>query len=168
MHELPWLDGYSEQSTDDLIALEGKYRIDSLVAAFEEALGRKAARVGTENLTDEESIILAVEALEREVNNGGYGQFFANTSNEFAPIIVDALTRIGCPKVAALTQDAINTLGIQGPVAGDAIDRAMAQASEERDDELAECDDRYFESAGDLSIPLFEFIRNNRDAIRLT
>jgi len=29
MPELQWLDGYSGQTVDELIALEGKYRIDS-------------------------------------------------------------------------------------------------------------------------------------------
>lgn len=167
MQDLPWLDGYSGESADDLIALGGKYRTDSLVLAFEEALGQKAARLGTNKLTAEELVVLAVEALEREVNNGGYGQFFVNSSNEFAPIIVDALNRIGCPETAAITQDAINTLRLQGPLTMDGIDRAMAQESDERDRKLSECDDRYFSVAGDLSIPLLEFIKNNRNRISL-
>src|SRR2546421_12023246 len=86
MSELQWLDGYSGQTVQQLIALERDYRIDSLVLAFEQAMDQKAARVGYENLTDAERTILAVEALEREVNNGGYGQFFVNSSREYAPI----------------------------------------------------------------------------------
>jgi hypothetical protein len=39
-------------------------------------------------LTDEERIILDIEALEREVNNEGYARFFVNSSKEFAPIII--------------------------------------------------------------------------------
>ena len=54
-----WLDGYSGQTTDELIALEGEYRTDSLVLAFEQALMAK------DELTDEEKVVLAVEALER-------------------------------------------------------------------------------------------------------
>ena len=37
-----WFEGYQDQTTDELLALEGRYRIDSLVVAFEEALQRKA------------------------------------------------------------------------------------------------------------------------------
>ncbi len=70
MPDLQWLDRYSGETVDELLALEGKYRIDSLVLAFEQAIDQKAARVGGEYLTDVERIILAVEALEREVNNG--------------------------------------------------------------------------------------------------
>ncbi len=43
-------------------------------------------------------------ALDREVNHGGYGQFFVNSSREYAPIIVEAPRHIGCPKTAVITQ----------------------------------------------------------------
>jgi len=38
MAALKWLDRYSAESTDELIALENEYRLDSIVLAFEEAL----------------------------------------------------------------------------------------------------------------------------------
>jgi hypothetical protein len=105
MPELRWLDGYSGETVDELLALEGKHRTDSLVLAFEQAIDQKAARVGEHNLSDEECIILAIEALEREVNNGGYGQFFVNSSREYAPKIVQ-----GCLQTAEITQKALNVV----------------------------------------------------------
>src|SRR5215470_8182521 len=93
---LPFLSSYSGQSPEELLSLESAYRIDSLVLAFEEAVGQKARRQGPQSLSNQELIVLAVEALEREVNNGGYEQFFINSSKEFAPIMVEALGRIGC------------------------------------------------------------------------
>jgi len=74
MADLKWLDGYSGESIEELIALAAEYRIDSLLVALEEALNQKAAEVGELDLSDEERIVLAVEALEREVSNGGFGQ----------------------------------------------------------------------------------------------
>ena len=44
MPDLKWLDSYSGQTINELLALEGECRIDSLVLAFEEALDQKAAR----------------------------------------------------------------------------------------------------------------------------
>jgi hypothetical protein len=41
MPDLKWLDSYSGQTADQLLALEGEYRIDSLVLAFEQALDQK-------------------------------------------------------------------------------------------------------------------------------
>jgi hypothetical protein len=110
MPDLPWLDNYSGETTEELLALEGRYRTDSLVVVFEHAIDQKAAREGLQSLSDEERVVLAVEALEREVNNGGYEQFFLNSTREYAPIIVDALTRIGCRRTAAITQKALDAL----------------------------------------------------------
>ena len=167
MSELEWLDEYSGQSTEELISLESKFRTDSLSVAFEQALDQKMDRVGREKMTKEELVVLAVEALEREVNNGGYDQFFNNSSNEFASIIVDALNRIESPKVAKITQDAIGALGISGPITVKAIEQALEDEDDERDDKLSECDDQYYDEAGDLSEPLMTFIKENKNKIIL-
>lgn len=165
MSEEKWLDGYSGQTTDELIRLQGEYRTDSIVLAFEQALRQKAERMGKDGLTAEEQVVLAIEALEREVNNGGYDQFFINSSKEYVPIITNALNRIGRADVALLTQQAIEALGIEGPVTVEVIDRVMDEESEERDEKLAECDERYYEVAGDLAGPLLEYVKKNRDRI---
>jgi hypothetical protein len=160
-----WLDEYSGQSADQLLSLEGKYRIDSLVLAFEQAIGQKAQRGGVQNLTDEERVVLAVEALEREVNNGGYDQFFVNSSREFAPTIVGALKRIGCKKTATITQRAITALGVSD-LTPEAIDAAMAGDNDERLAKLNRCDDSYYKSAEPVAERLFAFIKANQAGIR--
>lgn len=77
MTDLKWLDEYSGQTPSELIPLEREFRTDSIVLAFEQALDQKYERVGKEQLSNEELIVLSVEALEREVNNDGYEQFFS-------------------------------------------------------------------------------------------
>jgi len=79
MPDLEWLD-YAGQTTAELLALEGAYRIDSLVVAFETAIQQKLYREDAPEGSNEECIVLAVEVLEREVNNGGFDQFFRNSS----------------------------------------------------------------------------------------
>jgi len=163
-----WLDAYTGQTTDELIALEDDYRADSLVLAFEQALMTKAVCDGVAGLTAEERVVLAVEAVEREVNNGGYDQLFTDASKSLAPYFIDSLEAIGAGEAERLTRRAIDALGIEGPLTVDAIDRAMERESEERDDALAECDDRYYELAGDLADPLFAYIKANRARITLS
>lgn len=51
-----------------MIALKDSYRIDSLVLAVVEALHSKPET----ELSEAERDVLAIEALEGEVNNGGY------------------------------------------------------------------------------------------------
>lgn len=164
MPDLIWFDGYSGESVDQLIALEGKYRTDSLVLAFEQAMDQKAARVGENKLTIEERIILAIEALEREVNNGGYGQFFVNSSRDYAPIIVDALRRIGCPKTAVITQKALKIVQHM-PMTDEEIADGTWEENEERQDALGECDSLYFERPENIEERLFAFIKANHSRI---
>jgi hypothetical protein len=161
-----WLEGYSGQTVDELLSLEGKYRIDSLVLAFEEAIGRKRKRDASQVLTGVERIVLAVEALEREVNNGGYDQFFTNSSLEFASTVVESLQRIGCERTAKLTQKAIRALGVSNPTE-EAIEAVMATEDKLRRAKLRLCDVVYYGKAEPIAERLFAFIKDHAAEIRL-
>ena len=147
-----WLDGYSGQSIEELIALANEYRIDSLVCAIEEGIGRRPDATDLEKLTDTERIVLTVEGLEREVNNGGYAQFFDNSSKEFVPYIVDALEKIGCPNTAAITGDAI---------------RASSLDAARRQHPLQECDNRYYDSGENIAEQLFRYVSVHQSDVQL-
>lgn len=153
------------QTTDELLSLEGKCRTDSLVSAFEQAISQKAASARQE-LTNPEHVVLAVEALEREVNNGGYDQFFTNSSREFAPTIVDSLQRIGCNKAASITERAVKALGASDLTVA-AIDAAMAVDDQQRLEKFARCDDAYYKNSEPIAEHLFAFIKVNKGEIKL-
>lgn len=165
MPELTWLDGYSGQTVDQLLALEATHRVDSLILAFEQAINQKSARVGMEALTPEERTVLAVEALEREVNNGGYHQFFVNTM-EFAPLIVEVLRRIACPQTAAITEAAIQALRLPELSVAE-IEKVIYDDDDERDNKLGECDDRYFEYAENIEGQLFAYTKTHKHSFTL-
>jgi len=157
-----FLEAYGGQTTEELLALEDKYRIDSLVLAFEEAIGRK-----TDPITPQERYVLAVEALERQVNNGGYSQFFFNSSNEYASVAEEALRAIGCPKTAALTRDALAALGLEDDPTPERMVEAVHPDNETVLEALGPCDDRYFSNDEPIADRLFEWIKQNRAAIRV-
>lgn len=157
-----FLESYEGQSTEELLALAGEFRIDSLVLAFEQALQAKPADL----LSAEESQVLAIEALEREVNNGGYRQFFGNSSGEFTPVIETALRAIGCPKVADITRDAVAALG-SGVLTAKAVAAAEFADDEAIEAALAACDDRYFANDEPIADRLFQWIGRHAHAIRV-
>ena len=165
LNELPFLERYSAQSTAELLALEGKYRVDSLVLAFEMALGQKSSREA-ESLSGTEVIILAVEALEREVNNGGFDQFFVNSA-EYSPVVVQALQAIGCIGVARIAEQAVRSLNLQGTPTTSAVQSAMATDDEARSCALSECTDRYFASRENIEVALFSYIKAHRFDVTL-
>ena len=159
-----WFEAWAGQTTDELLALEAEYRIDSLVLAFEQAIQQKTGPLSTQ-----ERYVLAVEALEREVNNGGYSQFFVNSSNEFVGVIVAALHAIGCPKTAGITQEAIAALGVAGERTPEAAEsRASAAIVGENQglhDALESCDTQFYSNDEPIADCLFEWIRVNKAAI---
>ena len=161
MTQPKWLDRYSGQTASELLALEDEYRVDSLIVAFEQAIDQKAARVGTEKLTREEMMVLAIEGLEREVNNGGYSQFFINSSREYVPMIVDSLVSIKCPRTAEITQMAIDALKVSS-LAPEQVEAAMAKDDEDRDAKLEEYTQMYFSASEAIAEDLFEFIKKHR------
>jgi len=160
---LLWLDGYSGQTVEELLALAERYRVDSLVLAFEQAIGQKLVREGRQGLSEEERVVLAVEALEREVNNGGYEQFLMNSSQEFTPIIGDSLERIGCRKTATITQTALEAFPHRR---GEDIGNNTADDQRLRK-QLSQCDDLYYKMGEAIAEGLFAFIENNKANIRL-
>ncbi len=141
-----FLETYTGQSTAKLIALEEVYRIDSLVLAFEQAIQDKPDI----NLSKPERFILAIEAMEREVNNGGWAQFFSNTDNEYDAFLVEALEAIGSTKTAGLAAEALSLYQRGG-----------------EDDEFEDLDSRYFELAEPIAERLFQYITSHQSEIEL-
>ena len=143
MAEKPFLSEYSGETIETLIGMADRYRIDSLIVALEQALDQKAARLGDAALSNAENAVVAIEALEREVNNGGYSQFFFNSSNEYVGRIVSDLELIGCVETARLTARAIAALGwttINAATVGERVSKDDDALS----DALEECDIAYF------------------------
>lgn len=165
-YKLPFLVDYSGQTIDELVALEGVYRIDSLPLAVEQALYKKLGYTpGLALLTEAELTVLAVESLEREVNNGGYHQFFVNTP-EYAPHIVDALRRINCNAAADITRRAIDTLDLPA-LNVDEIENIIYDDDDARDAALDALDQEFYEYPDPISERLFEYIKANKDEIRI-
>ncbi len=103
-------------------------------------------------------------ALSREVNNGGYDQFFHKLSRRFAPAIVNDLVRIGCTEIADITQQALDSLELP-KLSVDAIEVAMATESVQRKRALERCDVQFYEK-GELFERLFAYVKAHQDGIR--
>src|SRR5262245_64943750 len=52
-------------------------------------------------------VALCLHRLESEVNNGGFHQFFFNSSGEIVPETLEALAAIGAPKTRSLLERAV-------------------------------------------------------------
>ncbi len=157
--DLPFLESRGGRTLDELLRLEGAYRIDSLVLAIEEGLLEK------DEVEGEELVVVAVEAFEREVNNGGFGLLFENAGT-LVPHIAPALRAIGCPHTAALVDQAVVVLGVHDhadhrAVEAALVDEAIQEALGALDDAFFDLEDESIEDA------LFAWVRVHRAGIVL-
>ena len=145
--DLRWIDGYEGQSVDDILAFADSEDPYQTLACLEEAI--KEHRRKSPGTTGVENIIMAVMALLREVNNGGFDQFFRNSSKRWAFFVKDALIHIGRKEAAKIAGRAVRALGVPdsavalAPGLGesfDILDQKMRTPSARRDEILQECD----------------------------
>lgn len=118
-------------------------------------------------LTHAERVIYIVNTLEGEVNNGGFFQYFWNSSGDRANELMDAFLEIGAPGTAAICEKALSVFG--GPVPEDCDERNEALDALDGDmvDEiLSECDDAFYEYEEDLTELCYEYIMKHKDQFR--
>ncbi|MEI9975126.1 MAG: DUF4375 domain-containing protein [Ignavibacteriota bacterium] len=163
--DLGWLDGYTGQTVDELLLFEGTDGLHAILFAIEQAIQQKLEAEGRLQMTGVMLVFLSVMALSREVNNGGYDQFFRNSSRQFAPRIVGDLVRIGCPEIADITQEALDSLDLP-KLAVPEIEAAMKSESVKRDRTLKRCDIAFYDQ-GVLLERLFAYVKTHQDGIKI-
>jgi len=115
-------------------------------------------------LSDAERIFYITQTLEMEVNNGGFSQFFYNSSGDFSNELVGAFTAIGANATAAICQKAIDAFGRDIPADRDArIELLEKLEGDEFDEILEECDDAFFAYEEDLNELNYNFVMKNKE-----
>ena len=156
---------YTGQSSDEILAHAETHSAFSVLAGLQWCIQAKARATGGEDqLTSEECVFLAVLALTSEVNNGGYRQFFWNSSRRFTPIIVDSLRRIGCERTAELTERAIATLGLS-KLTVDVVTEQIQRESPEKNAKLEALDSEFY-SFDEATPHLLDFVLAERARIQ--
>ncbi len=124
----------------------------------------KIAKIGTEFRTQPfpQKVFTAIWQVEAEVNNGGFSQYFVNSSSETAWFVVEALETIGAPKTADICKRAINAAFPEGlPSNPEQIRAAAADFPDEIEDELSELDQEFYTYPHNLTALLFAFVRKH-------
>jgi hypothetical protein len=107
-------------------------------------------------------VFSALWALESEVNNGGFSQYFLNGSGETAWFVVEALETIAAPKTAAICKQAIRTAFPDGlPRDGVTVHDAAGDFLDATLEELDALDQEFFAYPNDLTELLFAYVRKH-------
>jgi len=115
-------------------------------------------------LTEPQKQFYFNQRLETEINNGGFSQYFYNSSGDFAHQTIESLLAIGANKTAILLQEAID----QFPnriVPQDRLKRQeiLTQIEKKAEPVWDSLDEKFYDYEDDLNALNFAFIKQNKD-----
>jgi hypothetical protein len=116
-----------------------------------DVVSQKVDMQGFDSLSPAEQVVYCIWWLEGEVNNGGFHQFFFNSSEDFYSETSAALLRIGATKTNDLLETACR-LAFAGSPSKDNTARqsALDSRGDKLVDDLYELDRRFYEYEEDL------------------
>ena len=118
----------------------------------------------TDKLSEAERVIFVIREVEAEVNNGGFSQYFFNSSGAFAGEIVSAFETVGAHEIAAICKKAVESFGVPIPVDRQArFDMLEEYETEEVSEILWECDKAFYSVTEDYMKMQYDYIMAHRD-----
>jgi len=111
-----------------------------------------------------QNVFSAVYELHGQVNNGGFWQYFANTSAETACFVEEALRMIGANRTAEICRTAIEIAFPGGlPSLWSQIRESATERRDQLSSQLNDLDCEFFQYPDDLTELLYEFILKHPD-----
>jgi len=142
---------------------------------FEQKIFEVTAQSGYESLNRNQQLYSAVWICNIEINNGGFSQYFSNSSGDTWPDAVACLEAMGFHERLAILREAIDLFGEAGPSTDrstrqDQLDEllSMDESDEEDDDEsiFDALQDRYYNSSEVFEVFTCRFVLGNAEDFR--
>ena len=122
--------------------------------------------VDHEALPEPKRVFRAIWELEAQVNNGGFDQYFFNSSASTVPYVVAALHSVGAPATAAIVDDAIAAVGRDLPWVDDWTRRRdLAALPAVVSQQLEALTERFLRYQEDLTALLYLYVTQHRGEI---
>lgn len=115
------------------------------------------------NLSEGMQYVWAIWWLEAEVNNGGFNQYFYNTSGQFAEEAYKGCLAIGANKTAEIVNSAVLTIFQEMDLYKKTKEAGTIEAFMDsyKETKLGQFDDEFYKYEDDISGLLTKYIRNN-------
>ena len=120
-----------------------------------------------ENLTEVEKTFIYVEMLEAEINNGGFDQYFYNTSGDYYSESLQAYKTIGAHKTVKIIEEAFKIFPVN-PIPKDNEKRQdiLENVDEETSKKWNLLEDKFYEYEENISGLLLEFVKKNKSEFK--
>ena len=125
----------------------------------------KEQRQGLRAFSKPERFVYAVQGMSREVNNGGFDQFFSNSSGELAYDLVPALEAMGLKKNLVIAQKALERFGKPRSLRDSTRWKHIAKITKDGEVRLWEdLDNAFYENPEDIEKKILSSIIKNIDS----
>jgi Domain of unknown function (DUF4375) len=119
-------------------------------------------------LSPPERVFRVVWELEAEVNNGGFRQYFLNTSGSLVPDTADALRAIGAATMSEIVEQAVEAVGHDISWSNDGARKAVLSAlAPGTVAKLGEFDQAFFTYPDNLTALLYKYVSDHREEINV-
>jgi hypothetical protein len=138
-----------------------------LVSEIVDLVFGRLADLGYRTLNEKQRHLLCVWAAAGEVGNGGFDQFFFNTSGDWSADTPAAFRALGATTLAGIVQDAMGVFPGGRPEAELEARRAqMDSLPPSAALRLSQLDEEFYAAEGDLDELIARFVRRNEQALR--
>ena len=125
-------------------------------------------KLGYEKLTWPEKVFVCVWGLEGEVNNGGFDQYYFNSSGDHTLDAVPSLEAIGAKHTATLVRQANTLFGEAGPSPDRfARQKQLDVLGNAKTKKMNEIEEKFFTYKDKLGQLLEAYVTKNAEAFRL-
>lgn len=147
----------------EVMAHRGKADDIALDANIGFILLDKEERKGLAAFTPPERHVYAVQGMSREVNNGGFEQFFFNSSGELAYDLVPGLEALGSRDNLLIARRAVERFGRPGSLAEETRHAHLEKLIENAGEEGVwhDLEDEFYENPEDLEKIILDYIAGN-------
>lgn len=117
------------------------------------------SKAGWDGLTVPQRIVIAVRILIDEVNNGGFSQYFVNSSGDQWELALDGIAAIGASADLRLFQEVLSKFGDKVPSTdGNTRHRQLAKAVKGNDGVFSSIESAFYENKDDREVRLLKYM----------
>ncbi|MEX1023592.1 MAG: DMP19 family protein [Planctomycetota bacterium] len=140
------------KESDPEPATESEQHDDEFMFALSEVLVPRSWDGGYAALAEHEKVFVAVWELESTVQEGGFTQYFIDSSGDHSADAVEALRAIGAPRMAKILERARRVFPSGAPAADrEARDTLLLREADVLEPRLAKLDAEYLEYPDDVT-----------------
>ena len=155
-------------TTDEILSHENDGRKDKVLGALLWRLGQKSEKRGWDNLSDTERRLIAVDAMNEEVLDGGFKQYFSTRLGSDVEITLAGLKEMGATGTAEIVERAMAQFpGNRPPLDDDQRSAVMDKIQANAGPVWEKCDHDYYEFKEDLDALELAYAKKKKAEIAL-